>query len=84
MEMEEWGLPLQMTSTGMEVLSTDVMNFEFSISYNITVGIIPSASPTTTPAPTQTMQPTQAPTVTLRLLPLPFNLTSILKRRDGE
>eukprot|EP00544_Gedaniella_sp_CCMP2646_P007942 CAMPEP_0202483296 /NCGR_PEP_ID=MMETSP1361-20130828/2567_1 /ASSEMBLY_ACC=CAM_ASM_000849 /TAXON_ID=210615 /ORGANISM="Staurosira complex sp., Strain CCMP2646" /LENGTH=572 /DNA_ID=CAMNT_0049111489 /DNA_START=383 /DNA_END=2098 /DNA_ORIENTATION=- len=46
------------------LLSTDVMEFGFSISYNITVGNIPSLSPTSTPAPTSTVPPTQAPTET--------------------
>lgn len=51
-------------------LSTDVMEFGFSISYNITVGIIPSMSPTRTPAPTSTVQPTQVPTETLPFVSL--------------
>jgi secreted trypsin-like serine protease len=52
------------------LLSTDVMEFGFSISYNITVGTIPSMSPTRTPAPTSTVQPTQVPTETLPFVSL--------------
>jgi len=50
---------------GVEILSTaPSLAFTFSVSFEITIGTIPSASPTTSPAPTTSLAPSAAPTTT--------------------